>query len=133
MTPCAGVWAQRARHLEIQRAGKFLFGTREILTAIEDDAAIEVGLAARQIPGRGKGGTAGQVGVRQRLLHPGRSFLGASPPSIRPARYLARARRNSACGLAESAWREASSVRMAPGRSPASKRAPPQSASAEAY
>src|ERR1019366_5113812 len=83
MPPCAGVGEQRARHLEIQRASEFLFGAREILAAIEDDAAIEVGLAARQIPGRGKRGAAGQIVIRQRRVLAGGEFLGARPQKQR--------------------------------------------------
>ena len=118
MPPGGGIRAQRRSDFEIQRAGEFVLGARKILTAIETDAAIEVGFAAGQILRGGEGRPAGQIVIGERRFAPARRVP-----------WRARAGR-SAWALAASALIDASSVRMAAAESPASSCAPPRSASA---
>src|SRR5260370_40930109 len=83
MPPCASVGKQRVGHFEIQRAGEFLFRTREILASKEYDAAIEVGFAARQILRRGKRRATGHVVIGQRRVLFAGEFLGTCPQEER--------------------------------------------------
>ena len=83
MAPCAGVGAQRIGHLEVQRAGEFVFRARVVLAAIQDDAAIKMGLAARQVLRGGECGAGGQLVVGQRLVRAPGYLLGARPEEER--------------------------------------------------